>query len=532
VHECFSKPSSTSASPQYKFKVELRYSSFNPTATALLRIDTVDAVTLLPSSVGYCCFKLFATRDRVQATPTTESANVYISNGALQLPIFAGRVPSTLPAFDETMLSTLAKIPTSSLLVRILPAPKSADGISTLSKDEFPPSDWARLGLDVPAPAYASGEYYGAQCEPTQADMVCFRAKSTNVVESVESALLQAMSANRAAASELPPKPTASDPDTALAWLRAMLPPYDQMRRTIEYEFSVPHSIETGLIVSVEGLYNMPDAGMFTSHSTVFKVITSMSPPGLFYKDPPLYDSVYYTKTHSLEAHAKAPLFNDGFYELTPSSLGANLFLILDVRTVKVEAKTADVTAAKVTLEPPSAKKNYWTLLPLAAEKVPGQGYRYTMSGLFHLPLFEGSVPMDQVFRAASPYRELVTLLANKGRNSVKTSDGGVVIVKVLNPLLKSLVLPDLNAAKPNIQTNFMEGLLKAAISGSSGNNARIDKYEVEAGRFPTAPVGTTTGPGSKSFAAQLPKAAAADIPGLLRIVNKEFEIATGLVSR
>ena len=389
-------------------------------------------------------------------------------------------------------------------------------------------SDWGRLGLDVPAPSYVSGEYSGVLCEPSDVELVSYRAKSLIPSESVESALLQAISARPAEALGLPPKPSSSDSEAMVDWMKQLLPPHDQMRRSIEYAYAVPYSLETGLQVSIERLYNMPEPGIFTSHSTLYKVITSTSPPGLFYKDPPLYDGVYYTKTHDLDAHQRAPVFTDGYYDFTPSTLSANLYLLLDIRTLRIDCKKATETA-KITVEPPSQRKNYWTLLPLSMEKIPGQGYQYVSSGIFHLPLFEGTIPVEDVLKTSNPYKELCTRLSTKGKGStaLKVMEGGMLCVRVLNPLLKDLILPELNTAKPNIHTEFMEDLLTHAINGSSNSAARIDRFTVDTTKLQ---VGGTNG--GKSTATQLPKACLPDLPSLMRAVNKEFESVTGLISR
>ena len=47
------------------------------------------------------------------------------------------------------------------MLVRVFPAPKSADGLSVLSREDFPPEEWVKLQLDVPAPPYSKKAYCG-----------------------------------------------------------------------------------------------------------------------------------------------------------------------------------------------------------------------------------------------------------------------------------------------------------------------------------------------------------------------------------
>jgi len=562
VHEAYSLANSPCTSPIFKFKAELRVNNFNVTSTALVRIDTIDAVSLLPSSVGYVCFKLFATRERTQPKAKNES-NAYINTGHFQLPIMAGRLTPALSVFDDQMLATLTRVPCSSLLVRILPAPKSSDGISTLSRVEFPPSDWARLGLDVTAPTYASGAYYGAACEPSEEELLCYKAKAANnsSADLVESAIMQALDSNPQGAGAFPPKPTSGDTMTvdssnnnnndALAqWMAKLMPGHDQMRRSIEYAFAVPHDVTAGVHVQVEQLYNVSDGGgggiasLFSSTGVMYKVIASMAPPGLYYKDPPLYDGVYYTKNQKLDAHVKAPFFEDGFFEFVPANLTQNLYLLLDVRMVNIEAAKDD---DKITVQPPGPKTSYWTLLPLGMEKIPGQGFKYAQSGVFHLPLIEGALPAEDIFKSDAPYSELTSRLAVTGKDAkekhpsgyaLKLADGAMLQVKVMNPLLKDLILPEINAPKPNVQTLFMEKLVKAAAAGTSGSNARSEKYVLDANRYPIG-----GGTNEKTLLAQLPKkysagggntAAASgiteELDALLKRINKEFETATGLL--
>lgn len=129
----------------------------------------------------------------------------------------------------------------------------------------------------------------------------------------VEDAVTQAMAAN--SNQRLPPKPTtASTVKETLTWFSQLFPASDQMRRVLDYALSIPYSVEAGFSVSVESLHNMPDigpgagddgktGGLFNRRGVrisdatyIYKVIVSTYPPGLFYKEPPLLDSVFYSK--------------------------------------------------------------------------------------------------------------------------------------------------------------------------------------------------------------------------------------------
>jgi hypothetical protein len=175
-----------------------------------------------------------------------------------------------------------------------------------------------RLGLDIPAPNYSSGEYNGSVCEPGPEEMLSFQAKSAGPAAgtTVEAAITQALAAKPL--QSLPSKPASSD--QLLEWFGRLFPPNDKMRQLADFAVSVPYSVEAGLTVTVECLHNMPDSGpgvcsargqSFTgifaqknenNAAYLYKAIVSIHPPGLFYKDPPLFDSVHYTKVNDLES--------------------------------------------------------------------------------------------------------------------------------------------------------------------------------------------------------------------------------------
>jgi hypothetical protein len=356
----------------------------------LVRIDTVDCSSLLPGSVGYACFKLFCSRDRVQPKSSNES-NCFINTGAFQLPIYAGR-PGGLDAYDENMLKTcnggkgLSRIPCASLLVRVLNAPRSPDGLAVLSRDDYPREEWVKLGLDVPAPVYASGAYHGEACRPSDEEKVCFAAKA-EVPALVEAAVSQAMSSRMDALPPgITPKPQGAHESELATWLGSFFPV--DMKRIADLSFTAPYSLESGLQVSVDMLYGMPEqsGGLFTqAPSVLYKVIYSIVPPGLFYKDPPLSEGVRFTKTENYDRPAKAPVFLDGFSDFTPSQLNESVYLVIDVRQVRIDPPKNKLSdAVDIVVEPAVLEKSYWTMLPLAKERTAGQvrGYLYLLTSL------------------------------------------------------------------------------------------------------------------------------------------------------
>ena len=172
----FSAINSDVYSPTYRCKAECRASVFNCTAVLLLRLDTLDASSLQGCGVGYSALKLFCTKDR-QAIVVPNDPDAYVNTGYFQLPIFSGRVPVGGTFQEDTLSGSMCRIPCASLLVRVVLAPKSSDGLAVLSCSDSPENTWEKLGIVVPAPDYGSGQYDGSLCTPSPDDLLCYSAK-------------------------------------------------------------------------------------------------------------------------------------------------------------------------------------------------------------------------------------------------------------------------------------------------------------------------------------------------------------------
>jgi hypothetical protein len=353
---------SSAISPEFNLKAEIQPTSLDPTALAIIRIDTIDCRTLLPTSIGYSVVKILSTKDRKQPQ-STDSTKLYINSGSFQLPIYGGRIPAS-DTFTDKMLDDMCRVPCATLLVRILGGVKSTDGMSVLSRADFPKEDWLRLGLTVNPPPYMSGDYNGALCEPSSLEAISYNVKALPAAETCDAAISQAMAIKTMHG--LTPK-LSSDAtlEEQEEWMKTLFP--DQMRNVMDFSYSLPYSIDAGISIKIDALYNVPDSnGFFSSSGLLYKTIYSITPPGLFYKDPPLTEGVKYTKINDFEATSKAPGFSDGFVDLQPSRMEEYLYLILDVRRVIIEKGKNGEDIPNITIEPPMARKSYWSILPLA----------------------------------------------------------------------------------------------------------------------------------------------------------------------
>lgn len=265
-------------SPNYNLKVECRAPVFNCTCTVLVRIDCLDASTLQTCGVGYAAIELFCSKNR-ELLRAPSDPGAHINTGSFQLPIHGGIVPRTTTGFCRTTLSNNPKLPCASILVRIVEAPKSSDGLATLSCSDVPDTSWAALGLKIPAPAYASGVYDGVACEPTQDDIICFAARQTNSrgspgasTSSVQSVVSRVLSSN--SSHSYPPLPDGLGVTEQVIqnWVESLLGGADAVGALLDYSFAVPYSPETGMWLNVLSLHNVPDSGMFSSRVMLYKV--------------------------------------------------------------------------------------------------------------------------------------------------------------------------------------------------------------------------------------------------------------------
>jgi len=514
VYEGYADINSIAVSPIFNFKIELRDKLFNPCMTLLVRIDTIDISTMQSVAIGYSALKLFCNRDRVQCS-TSNDENIFIASGAFQVPLYSHKVPSDR-TFDENIFKGMPRVPCASVLIRVNPAPKSGDGLSVLSRDDFPPEDWGKLKLSISAPSYLSGSYDGAASQPSNNELTCFNAKSNYSGTSngtIDAVLSQAIAVNREK-TNFSKKPQTDKSIEIINWMKIIMTPASEMRSIIDYSFSVPYSLDTGLSISTEMLFNMPSGGIFGQKGLVYKVIYSLNPPGLFYKDPPLTEGSFFTIKDDLDQPMTCPCWTDGFTILNPPQLEAGLCLILDIRTLRVEKGRGDAKEPKIIVEPPSIRKSFWSILPLAKEKLSGQGFNYVQTGNFQIPLIEGSVPTD-ILASIVPFREVYNRLASTSKgNSLKLVPGASIFVRVMNPLLKDLFVKETSQWKSNINVTYLERMV-SAVSKVSGT--KIDQFKFDEKKFSKI----------KSTLSQLPPTE--DKNKLIKQINKKFADTTAI---
>mmetsp|Transcript_9379 Transcript_9379/g.17508 ORF Transcript_9379/g.17508 Transcript_9379/m.17508 type:complete len:1823 (-) Transcript_9379:160-5628(-) len=524
VHEAVAVANEGSnISPVYNFKIECRKDVFNMTLTALIRIDTMDSVTLDTVGVGYAAIKVFSTIDRQQPT-TPKQPNCFINSGLFQLPLHGGRLKKGEMSEKALKVAGLPRIPCATLLVRIYAAPKAPDGLLVLSRSDYPKADWQRMKVDIPAPAaYLNGDYDGSECESIfPLELTAFEAKCSLPTKTIEIACAEAVSAKPKSSlkGHVKPRPDNASPAEAVTWLRSLLLPVSSTKGILDYGLAVPYSFVAGMSVTVERLFRMPKLGVFSSTDILHKVIYSTSPPGLLYKDPPLAEGTHFTANTKQSSELFSPEFEDGPVIFNPTNIEQNLCLIFDVRLLNLEfdklGSKYKMKIDKNTDMSKSKDKRYWTFFPIGAETVLKGGFSHMVSGVFQMPLFEGPVP-SAVLESLNPMRHVLDTLSSKKSTISLCESGASVIFKCLNPTLGGVLAKEHDNWTDHVSTKYMDMILHAARSG--GAALKPDNFSYIHGEYMGA---------VKTVEKQFSKGNA-DFKKMLRDINREFADAFDL---
>ncbi|KAE8882261.1 hypothetical protein PF003_g33651 [Phytophthora fragariae] len=396
----FASMASDAFDPTFDAYVEYRQSNFNPTLTMVIRVDTLELVSKRPVILGYSVFPVFLdveTRDQ----PTRPSVPQFILNeGGFQLPLHLqvqsaeANQPLSAKSCDE-----FPRIPCATLLLRIVKAKLSGDGLAVLSRKDSPSHEWEAKGLLVPAPHYGDQFYDSLRCVPSGIEEKIYSIRHKNRRPKIVSQCLQQLSLSTSEARDtLKVKPAA----------------YLDLTSALRYEPAI------GFRIAVDALHNVKAKG-----GPFFKVLFSVYPPGSLYQTIRLTGDVYFTTTMDWTSAQTSPEFGDGYMTLRDSPTDQLLAVLFVVRSVTRHPKTGAFTS----------QQYGWTFLPVLAHS------RFVNARTAQLPLFQGEVNLSVLKAAVGGLSSLVDDIGNeKVKQLVPVAeDGASLFVRIQDPQLPHL---------------------------------------------------------------------------------------------
>ncbi|CAK4721154.1 unnamed protein product [Aphanomyces euteiches] len=383
-------------SPSFNLCLEYRAERFNPTLTLLCRIDTVHATTKKPLVVGYTALSLFLESETSNQPTKSTTQDVLLNAGAFQVPIRLGTQLGTYAIdFTAKACDAFLKLPCATLLVRIVPAVKTADGLKCLSRSDVPMGEWVARGIALPPPPYFEKAYDSTASRPALAESKLYQLRvARRRPNTVADGLLAVVD-----------KSTVDTPDKLNAWIEVQLGKKPTASLLDAIDSILQYQPEIGFRVAIDGLVNVP-SGCF------YKVITCMSPPSPFYQDPKLTEDVRMTVSYDWTSAQSNPEFRDGFFSYRDVAEFPQLAIVFDVRTIKL-VKGSWVSS-------PFG----WSYLKLlnAAQCV--------AAGSFQLPIFNGPLSLD-ILQHDLSLDQLVAAETSKKKGLISYMPGSSLCVRL-----------------------------------------------------------------------------------------------------
>ncbi|CAD5123733.1 DgyrCDS12050 [Dimorphilus gyrociliatus] len=397
---CLGQLDSDVWNPIYDHRMEVRVPNLPPTTTLLIKIYTIDKFTKEMTVVGFATLAMFVTSgSEMQPVANSGGYQISLNAGAHQRRIFLDG-PKT-EKFSQDCLNSGRIVPCSSILIRIVPAPKGPNN-KTLQRSEVPEDHWQRVGLAESRPKYSQRVYLSESCSPTRGEALLFpgMVKRTKVsIRETARILLQEVGKQRLSDHELQNK-------LRKLFLNLM----DTIPKTLDITYVSQYDPKIGLSFAVDAAMNIPWKN-FTH------VQFCLSPPGSYYKglQEVNFDRPLFTENLDMAGSSNQPDWHDGLRHFPMRHYNRHLVMIIHlqeiyIRTLKDRYKYG-------------LNEQAWTVLPIFTDK-------FCYTGAFQLPLFYGPPSLEALAQIAKqPYADW--LKQSLDSESVKYLDRASVFVRI-----------------------------------------------------------------------------------------------------
>ena len=187
-------------------------------------------------------------------------------------------------------------MPCASILVRILEAVRTQNKLRALKAADYSMADAKKLGLIRPMPKYAEGSYDGSKCQPEPHEAILFRSRIERKDVKVADKIRQ-----MAKDEEFSSSNTGRDVKME-SWVKKRL---KRAALTNDLPLSL---VRFAQYKDPVGFKVCVDAGQnFKNNESYVFCITSLVPPGLFYRETPLTDDVVVTQDIDLDTTCCCP---------------------------------------------------------------------------------------------------------------------------------------------------------------------------------------------------------------------------------
>ncbi|DBA01352.1 TPA: LOW QUALITY PROTEIN: hypothetical protein N0F65_001591 [Lagenidium giganteum] len=448
-YRAFASAASDTFNPTFGLYAEFRGTTFNPTLTLVIRIDTIDGASKSAVTAGYALLPLFLDPESEEQPQRASLQQFMVNTGAFQLPLFRNlqandAVDAASNGFSVRSTDGCQRIPCATVLVRVQNARRSPDGLTLLSRKDVPESAWDAQGLRDPAPPYHSGAYDSMACVPTPMEVKVYQLRVSKVSCWDTVHVTDKVQRKPTSATTSCDRLFGDTPDPITSAQEALKYHQNKPSGSLDPRGWCRYQPDIGFRVAVDALHNVKAKAAGTTG--FFKVLFSVYPPGAFYQSIPLTSDVHFTTAMDWTSIQSSIEFKDGYLTLRDNAPSKLMVLVFDVRGIVRNTKTGKFSTLPVA----------WTFLPILT------GNNTVATGNIQLPLFQGDVKLcvralvcaDQdIFKAAASLELLMEEVASDKKKAqlplmdaaslfVRLEDPQVPSVPAMNPIVESTPSP------------------------------------------------------------------------------------------
>ena len=461
-------------------RLEFRGEKFDNTLAICIRVDVVDEITQELRMIGYGYLNIFCQQGK-KISPEDATHRAYVLNeGGHQIPLYYGKIrPNDAgKPWDQENLKQYPKIPCTTVLARIVKAPKDSDTNATLSifDKDVTPEQHEEMGLFVAAPDYASQSYDSANCIPSDKDPDLGPTEHILYKNRFNEQDLQvrdrAKFARRPKVKDDEWNPDTMTDDLLDEWIKKRLT-VKHSKKLIDARYFQHYLPETGLLFQILGAYNLKFASGFFGSGGGDPLKITYRIAAKSYNAKKGIDT-FFTLSQDFKRPYKYPRYTDP-RRLFKEKYDKSACMILELRQVELKKeKKGDLKLIMGNIG--------FCLLPIfrGSHKVNDEEFGFVNSGTYKLPIYTskdytkiGKVPAGLLKELADGDPQQVLKTDIKKKYKLKELDTGAhTFVQLVDKQLLSLkqeFFPDEKSSK-NWSTEYLPVEASKIEYGHSGS--------------------------------------------------------------
>lgn len=394
---------STDHMPVFGLRIEFSKKT-NPNLDAssllIIKIITIDRLTLMQRTVGYSFFPLFIDRATGEPARNIADSDFALNSGAHQIPIYSEEPKITNPLTFQKLWD-IPRIPCATILFRLncinendmillrRETSLKTNLIKPMLDGRSQQKDAIAEGFLKSPPSYESGVYWNRYINLDPEELTIYKnknkrrdAKVSEALKSIKEIFIKDKRLSKLLKKKYKKKNLIdiTNEEILKAWFSEITLTKEEK---IDLNFFSQYISEVGFKFSLDMVFNW-------HHNNLYAVICSINPPGGLYKKEKSFEKVIMFNDIDFNCFLGAQKFYETFYNFKNVPADFRAHMIIDIKSIKFQKNNLT-----------EVKDYAWSIFPLFTtldtDKTKSSIEIYVRTGIFVLPLFSGSVRADLV---------------------------------------------------------------------------------------------------------------------------------------